>query len=148
MLAGDGVLGIHDLMVHDYGPGRLFISLHAEVSADGDMLMLHDSIDNVERVLGEKLNCKAVIHMDPIHDKDADTIHYKDLMQAYLHTVSDKLSLHDFRMVKGPTHTNLIFDVLSPYDSPVCDEVLLKGLHTYISSLEGSFYGVITLDKI
>lgn len=148
VLAGEGVLGIHDLMVHDYGPGRLFISLHAEVSADGDILMLHDSIDNVERLLGEQLHCKAVIHMDPIHDKDADTIRYKDLMQAYLSTVSDKLSLHDFRIVKGPTHTNLIFDVLSPYDSPVCDEVLLKGLHTYIASLEGNFYGVITLDKI
>ena len=135
-------------MVHDYGPGRLFISLHAEVSADGDMLVLHDSIDNVERSLGEQLHCKAVIHMDPIHDKDADTVHYKEILQAYLTTLSDKLSLHDFRIVKGPTHTNLIFDVLSPYDSPVSDEELLAKLHQYIASLEGNFYGVITLDKI
>ena len=148
VLSGEGVLGIHDLMVHDYGPGRLFISLHAEVSADGDMLVLHDSIDNVERALGELLHCKAVIHMDPIHDKDSDTLHYKELLQAYLATLSDKLSLHDFRIVKGPTHTNLIFDVLSPYDCPVSDEDLLANLHKYIATLEGNFYGVITLDKI
>ncbi len=148
VLSGDGVLGIHDLMVHDYGPGRQFISLHAEVPADGDMMVLHDSIDNVERILGEQLHCKAVIHMDPICNKDAETIKYKDALQAYLITLSDKLSLHDFRIVKGPTHTNLIFDVLSPYDCPVSDERLLQNLKNHIASLEGNFYGVITLDKI
>ena len=148
VLSGDGVLGIHDLMVHDYGPGRQFISLHAEVPADGDILALHDSIDNVERILGEKLLCKAVIHMDPICNKDAETIKYKDALQAYLSTLSDKLSLHDFRIVKGPTHTNLIFDVLSPYDCPISDEELLQNIKNHIASLEGNFYGVITLDKI
>lgn len=148
VLSGDGVLGIHDLMVHDYGPGRQFISLHAEVPADGDMMALHDSIDNLERTLGEQLHCKAVIHMDPIYNKDAETIQYKEIIQTYLATLSDKISIHDFRIVKGPTHTNLIFDVLSPYDCPISDEELLKKLKQYISGLEGNFYGVITLDKI
>lgn len=148
VLSGDGVLGIHDLMVHDYGPGRQFISLHAEVPADGDILALHDSIDNLERILGEKLRCKAVIHMDPICNKDEETIKYKEALQVYLSTLSDKLSLHDFRIVKGPTHTNLIFDVLSPYDCPISDEELLHSIKNYIASLEGNFYGVITLDKI
>lgn len=148
VLSGEGVLGIHDLMVHDYGPGRLFISLHAEVPADGDILALHDSIDNIERLLGEKLHCKAVIHMDPICNKDAETIEHREEMESYLKTLSDKLSLHDFRIVKGPTHTNLIFDVLSPYDCPISDEELLLNLKNHIASLEGNFYGIITLDKI
>ena len=148
VLSDDGVLGIHDLMVHDYGPGRMFISLHAEVPADGDMLALHDSIDNIERTLGLELNCEAVIHMDPIRNKDAETIMYKENLQNYLATLSDRISLHDFRIVKGPTHTKLIFDVLSPYDSPISDEELLINLKKHIASLEGDFYGVITLDKI
>ena len=148
VLNGEGVLGIHDLMVHDYGPGRLFISLHAEVPADGDMMALHDSIDNLERSLGEKLHCKAVIHMDPICNKDEETVAHREEMEHYIKTLSDKLSLHDFRIVKGPTHTNLIFDVLSPYDCPISDDELLTSLKHYIASMEGNFYGVITLDKI
>lgn len=148
VLSSPDVLGIHDLMVHDYGPGRLFISLHAEVPADGDILALHDTIDNLERLLGEKLHCKAVIHMDPICNKDAETNRYRAEMEAYLKTLSDKLSLHDFRIVKGPTHTNLIFDVLSPYDCPISDEALLSAVKAHIASLDGNFYGVITLDKI
>lgn len=148
VMSDEGVLGIHDLMVHDYGPGRLFISLHAEVPADGDILALHDSIDNIERILGEELHCKAVIHMDPICNKDAETIAYREEMNIFLKTLSEKLSLHDFRIVKGPTHTNLIFDVLSPYDCPISDEELLAILKRHIASLDGNFYGVITLDKI
>lgn len=148
VLSSPDVLGIHDLMVHDYGPGRLFISLHAEVPADGDILALHDTIDNLERLLGEKLHCKAVIHMDPICNKDAETNRYRAEMEAYLKPLSDKLSLHDFRIVKGPTHTNLIFDVLSPYDCPISDEALLSAVKAHIASLDGNFYGVITLDKI
>lgn len=148
VLQADGVLGIHDLMVHDYGPGRLFISLHAEVPADGDILALHDSIDNTERLLKESLHCQAVIHMDPICNKDEETIQYRKELEHYLATLSDKLSLHDFRIVKGTTHTNLIFDVLSPYDCPLSDEVLLAKLKEHIASLDGNFYGVITLDKI
>lgn len=148
VLQADGVLGIHDLMVHDYGPGRLFISLHAEVPADGDILALHDSIDNTERRLSQQLHCKAVIHMDPICNKDEETIQYRQEIQDYLATLSDKLSLHDFRIVKGTTHTNLIFDVLSPYDCPLSDEELLAKLKEHIASLDGNFYGIITLDKI
>jgi len=148
VMSGEGVLGIHDLMVHDYGPGSLFISLHAEVPADGDILALHDSIDNIERTLRQTLNCAAVIHMDPICNKDAETVMYRTYIETYLASVSELLSVHDFRIVKGPTHTNLIFDVLSPYNSPVSDEELLKMLRKHISSLDGNFYGVITIDKI
>ena len=148
VLSGHGILGIHDLMVHDYGPGRLFISLHAEVPADGDMMILHDSIDKIERTLGKELHCKAVIHMDPIHNKDAFTIQYRENIEAYLATLSDKISIHDFRIVKRTTHTKLIFDVLSPYDCPISDDELLSSLKNHIASLEGNCRGVITLDKI
>lgn len=148
VLAGDCVLGIHDLMVHDYGPGRLFVSLHAEVPADGDMLEFHDTIDQLERTLGRELNCIAVIHMDPICNNDAETNYYKHQVEQYLSTLSEKISVHDFRIVKGTTHTNLIFDVFSPYDCPISDKDLLSNLHEYLSSLEGDVRGIITLDKI
>ena len=148
VMAGDGVLGIHDLMVHDYGPGNLFVSLHAEVPADGDILALHDSIDNIERDLRRNLNCAAVIHMDPICNTDAETVMYRTYIETCLSGISSRLSVHDFRIVKGPTHTNLIFDVFSPYDSPISDEDLIARLHSHISSLEGNYYGVITIDKI
>lgn len=142
------ILGVHDLMVHDYGPGRLFISLHAEVPAEGDLIVLHDAVDNIERRLSQQLHCQAVVHMDPIFHKDALTIQYLEDIQTYLSSLSPKISVHDFRIVKGPTHTNLIFDVLSPYDCPISDEELLSKLKDHIASLEGNFYGVITLDKI
>lgn len=148
VLSGENVLAIHDLMVHDYGPGRLFISLHAEVPANGDMLVFHDTIDQLERSLGQELNCIAVIHMDPICIDDEETNAYKHQIEAYLKSLSDKLSVHDFRIVKGTTHTNLIFDVFSPYDCPIPDKELLTNVHQYIDTLEGDIRGVITLDKI
>lgn len=148
VLSGENVLGIHDLMVHDYGPGRLFISLHAEVPADGDMLEFHDTIDQLERTLGRELSCIAVIHMDPICIDDEETNAYKHQIETYLKTLSDKLSVHDFRIVKGTTHTNLIFDVFSPYDCPIPDKELLSNVHQFIDTLEGDIRGVITLDKI
>jgi len=148
VLSGENVLGIHDLMVHDYGPGRLFISLHAEVPADGDMLEFHDTIDQLERTLGQELNCIAVIHMDPICIDDEETNAYKQQITNYLLTLSDKLSVHDFRIVKGTTHTNLIFDVFSPYDCPIPDKELLSNVHQFIDTLDGDVRGVITLDKI
>lgn len=148
VLSGENVLGIHDLMVHDYGPGRLFISLHAEVPANGDMLVFHDTIDQLERNLGQELNCIAVIHMDPICIDDEETNAYKHQIEAYLKSLSDKLSVHDFRIVKGTTHTNLIFDVFSPYDCPIPDKELLTNVHQFIDTLEGDIRGVITLDKI
>lgn len=148
VLSGENVLGIHDLMVHDYGPGRLFISLHAEVPADGNMLEYHDTIDQLERLLKQELHCIAVIHMDPICINDAKTNAYKHQVEQYLSTLSDKISVHDFRIVKGTTHTNLIFDVFSPYDCPISDKELLSHLHEYLASLDGDIRGVITLDKI
>lgn len=147
VMNGDGVLGIHDLMVHDYGPGRLVISLHAEVPADGDILELHDSIDNIEKQLQNKLSCNAVIHMDPICNKDEETMELRSKMYTYIQSLSKDLNLHDFRIVKGTTHTNIIFDVVSPFDFYLTDEELIQTIKEHIASMEGNYFGVITVDK-
>ena len=124
--AGDGpsgtILGIHDLMVHDYGPGRVMISLHAEVPANEDVLALHDEIDNVEKELREKLGCDAVIHMDPVVTDDGVTEETRQRVQTLIHCIDDAIDIHDFRMVAGPTHTNLIFDAVVPFGFRLTDQ--------------------------
>ncbi len=118
VLAYDGVVGIHDMMVHDYGPGRMFVSLHAEVPANRDMLHSHDTIDCIERDLLEKFNIITCIHMDPVDTDDHETLRLKELTLGELAHIDKRLTLHDFRVVNGPSHTNLIFDVVVPFDYP------------------------------
>ena len=110
------VQGMHDLIVHNYGPGRVMISLHAEVPAQGNILMLHDAIDNIECELKERLKCDAVIHMDPIVTDDPAVNALKEQVMARVQAIDPALSIHDFRMVAGPTHTNVIFDCAVPAD--------------------------------
>ena len=109
------ISGIHDLVVHDYGPGRVMISLHAEVPATGSVMTIHDTIDNIEQELHRKLGCEAVIHMDPIATDDSTTVVLRNKITELAHCIDPALSIHDFRMVPGPTHTNLIFDVVTPF---------------------------------
>ena len=141
------IQGIHDLIVHNYGPGRTMISVHAEVPADGDILVLHDTIDIIEHSLREKLNCQAVIHMDPICTDDPETILLKEDVTAFIKEISSELSLHDFRLVKGPTHTNVIFDLLVPFDFSISDAKLIKDITAHIQSKEGCYFAVIEIDK-
>ncbi len=141
------VIGIHDLIVHDYGPGNKMISLHAEVSANGDFLTLHDTIDNIEKTLQEKLDCQAVIHMDPISFDDEETNLLKQQVTHFLSSISSELHLHDFRIVKGPTHTNIIFDLEVPFTFSTSDEELTSQLITYVKSLNNNYYLVLTIDK-
>ena len=103
VMAHSTILGIHDLIVHDYGPGRVMISLHAEVPANEDVLALHDEIDNVEKELREKLGCDAVIHMDPVVTDDGVTEETRRRVQTLIHCIDDAIDIHDFRMVAGPT---------------------------------------------
>ncbi len=118
VMAYDGVVGIHDMMVHDYGPGRVFVSLHAEVPADRDMMHSHDTIDCIERDLLEKFNIITCIHMDPVDTDDPETLRLKELTLGELAAIDERLTLHDFRVVSGPSHVNLIFDVVVPFDYP------------------------------
>lgn len=110
----DGIAAIHDLIVHDYGPGRRIISLHAEIPSDADILAAHDLIDNVENELEEKLNCTAVIHMDPIDVNDPETLELRRDIDAIAKGIDPDIRIHDFRVVKGDTHTNCIFDAVIP----------------------------------
>ena len=116
------IIGIHDLIVHNYGPGRVMVSLHAEVDGDGELFHLHDLIDNIERELGEKMSCMVTIHLDPIdtHNPLLDQLK-KTALQA-VQSVDERCSIHDVRLVSGPSHNNLIFDILVPHDLKMADE--------------------------
>ena len=142
------IINIHDLIVHDYGPGRKMISVHAEVSAEGDILFLHDSIDNTERRLSAKLGCDAVIHLDPVSTDDPKITDLSERVINVLKTIDERLTMHDFRMVDGPTHTNLIFDVVVPVGFSMSDVELKKKITDEILNFEdGTYFSVITVDK-
>ncbi len=147
VLGFDIVLGIHDLVVHDYGPGRLMISLHAEVDSKGDILAIHDEIDNIEKTLEDKLNCSAVIHMDPIVTDDEEIRSYKELAKKACSEISAEIGMHDFRMVKGNTHTNLIFDVVVPFGFNLNDDELKNRVNSKIRETDSKLFTVITVDK-
>jgi cation diffusion facilitator family transporter len=148
VMAHDQILGIHDLMVHDYGPGRMMMSLHAEVPSDGSVLELHDLIDNIERELKEKFHCEAVVHMDPIETHDQKTDELKRTAGEILYSIDPEIKMHDFRIVTGPTHTNVIFDVVVPFKYKLSDAELKKQLSEGISERCGeNYYAVINIDK-
>lgn len=109
------IVGVHDLIVHDYGPGRVIASAHAEVPADVDIMQIHDVIDNVEKEIMKRFNTIICIHMDPIVVDDEEVERYRQMVTQVLNEYNSEYSFHDFRMVKGPTHTNLIFDLIVPF---------------------------------
>ena len=123
------------------------ISLHAEVSADSDLSLIHDTIDNIERELIEKTGAHAVIHMDPIVTNNELLNQLKADIRAYAKSLGDTLSIHDFRMVDGPTHTNIIFDVLVPFGFPMTDEELRRNFTEYVHGLDERYFAVIEIDK-
>ncbi len=147
VMAGKGILGTHDLMVHDYGPGRCMISLHAEVSASGDILEIHDEIDNLERELSEKLGCVAVIHMDPVQIDNETVACYKRLAEEKCREIYEDMRLHDFRIVEGNTHTNLIFDVVVPHGFKMSDSEIKAEIDKKIKEYDKKLFTVVTVDK-
>ena len=147
VMSHEEILGIHDLIVHNYGPGRILISLHAEVPADGNFLALHDKIDIIEHELRDILNCHAVIHMDPVCVGDEETVRLKALVKEYLKEISGTLTMHDFRIVAGPTHTNLIFDVVTPYGFSLSDAELVALIQESIQKDNPNYFAVIEVDK-
>ncbi|MGN0157487.1 MAG: cation diffusion facilitator family transporter [Lachnospiraceae bacterium] len=146
VMSHDMILGIHDMMVHDYGPGRVMVSLHAEVPASGDILEIHDLIDHIENEINEKLNCEATIHMDPIMNDDPQVNAMKEIVSRIILGIDDSLHFHDFRMVVGPTHTNLIFDVLVPYKFKMSDSELLKRINEEVKKVNESYFIVAKID--
>ena len=147
VLCHDGITGIHDLIVHDYGPGRRFISLHAEVSADGDMLALHDVIDTAERELSEEMGCLATIHMDPLEQNDSLTMQNRERVATIVRLIDPSITIHDFRMVSGPTHTNVIFDAVVPHACPLSDRELTSRIADGVRALDGNYFAVVKIEK-
>lgn len=141
------VHGVHDLIVHDYGPGRVMISLHAEVDVNGDIQDIHEQIDHIEHELQEKLHCSATIHMDPIVTDDKEVLVMKAKVEEMVHFLDESFSMHDFRMVKGSTRTNLIFDVEVPRKTSYTDNEIVNWLKERIHELPGSkYFAVIQID--
>lgn len=147
VLSYDDIAGVHDMIVHNYGPGRTFVSLHAEVPADGDIVAIHDTIDNVEHELCEKLGCLVTIHMDPIDMRDEHTAMLRQKVGEIIASVNQKVTFHDFRVVSGPTHTNLIFDIVSPIDCKLSDEELAGSIAAKIHEYDERYFAVINVDK-
>ncbi len=141
------VCGIHDLIVHDYGPGRLIVSLHAEVDGSGDIYELHDAIDNLERDLKQKLSCLAVVHMDPIDLRDEVSAAAREAVAEMVKGIDSRITIHDFRMVPGKTHTNYIFDAVLPMDMPVSDEDAEKMIEKAVREHFPNCYGVVNIDR-
>lgn len=146
VLSSPCVLGVHDLMVHSYGPGRQIISLHAEVNADSDILTAHDNIDNIERELEKKFKCIAVIHMDPVV-KDERTDREKKVVLDIVQSINPRFTIHDFRMVEGPTHTNLIFDVVVPPEFNGDNAKIAKEISDKVKLTDSKYNTVCQIEK-
>ena len=146
VLAHREVSGIHDLVVHDYGPGRLMITLHAEVPAHGDIMAMHDVIDNIEKELMEKLHCHAVIHMDPVDTDDASIARLREQVAELVKQVEPSLTIHDFRVVRGTTHDNLIFDAVLPFSSTMTPAQAAQAIRDRVRAMDGNYYAVVTVE--
>ncbi len=147
VLSFEGINGVHDVVVHDYGPGRVFVSLHAEVSAKADIREIHDVIDSAERYLFETFHCTATIHMDPIVTDDPLTATYCKRMQEILSEIDPRLSLHDFRISATPTGKTLLFDVLLPFDLKLSEDALKQRIDSEVSQLDESCAAVVEFER-
>ena len=143
----DDIIGVHDMIVHNYGPGRTFVSLHAEVPSDGDIVAIHDTVDNAEREIAKKLGCLVTIHMDPVDVHDEHTAQLREKVSEIIKQINPDITFHDFRVVSGPTHTNLIFDIVSPMDCGLSDQELADTIADKIHQCNESYFAVINVDK-
>lgn len=147
VLSYDKIVGIHDLIVHDYGPGRVVVSLHAEVDGKENIYTLHDIIDNAENKLAEELGCMAVIHMDPIETDNAVTAKVRNDVAEAMKMLGENVTIHDFRMVPGDSHTNLIFDVVVPHEIKLSDREIKDKVHSIISEKFRYCNAVVNIDR-
>lgn len=147
VLAYREIQGVHDLVVHDYGPGRRMASLHAEVSVGGDLIELHDIIDAAERELKAKFRIEATIHMDPIVTGDAEVAEHRDMVAALVREIDGGMTIHDFRMTAGPLHHNLIFDVVVPYHVKLSDDEVKSRIEQAVRTADPDGFAVVQLDR-
>ena len=142
----DMISGIHDIMVHDYGPGRKIVSFHAEVPADGDICKVHDIIDQMEQDLFEKFNCITTIHMDPIVVDNKEINDMRDFTEKIVKGLNPEFSIHDFRMTDGGKRVNLIFDLVVPRDKEYDKEQIIKNIQQKIHEKDNKYYAVIKVE--
>ena len=148
ILSYEGVIGVHDLMVHDYGPGRMFASAHVEVPSDCDIMACHDTIDRIERDIKKKFAINIVLHMDPIVVDDEHINALREKVGELIKEVDPRFTMHDFRMVEGPTHTNLIFDLVVPHKYPFTKGQIKELISDKISTEIGeNYYAVMTVEN-
>ena len=148
VLSHDAVVGIHDLLLHDYGPGRRMISLHAEVPGDGNIFELHDAIDHIEMEIMERFHCETTIHMDPVEVNNQKVDAAKKKLISCLKNVDETVSIHDFRMVVGPTHTNYIFDLEMPVESKKSESQLRREVESVVAQEFENTFAVFKIDRI
>ena len=142
----DCVLGIHDIEMHCYGPNQIYASCHVEVDASKDVIITHDSIDNIEKECLQKLKIQTVIHMDPVVIDDPQRNHYKEVVAEALKEVNPDLHFHDFRIVSGPTHVNLVFDIVLPFELKSKKDEIQSKLEDLVHQKEPNTYLVISYD--
>ena len=142
-----GILGTHDLMVHDYGPGRLFASVHVEMAAEEESLKCHDVIDTIEKDFLEQENLNLVIHFDPIVTSDEVVGNLRQWLGEAVTRIDKRLTVHDLRMVPGETHTNMIFDCVVPHNFSMTDKELRQQIQALVTEEYPGYQCVITVDK-
>lgn len=146
ILSYDGVIGVHDLVIHNYGPGRIYVSAHAEVPSTTNIMESHDTIDRIERDMAIKFKCEIVLHMDPIIMDDERTNEMKKEVLGIVKSINSHFSIHDFRMVEGPTHTNLIFDVLITHKYPQNKAEIINTVQSKVQEMHPNYFCVIKID--
>lgn len=147
VMSHQGILGVHDLMIHNYGPNNMIASLHAEVDAKQNVLEAHDTIDNIEKEIFEKMKIMTTIHLDPIETDNIQLNQYKTIVSKVLNEIDPELSFHDFRMVVGQTHTNLIFDVIISDKYHDKNQMLKEKIDEQLKLIDNKLETVITFDS-
>lgn len=147
ILSYDGVIGVHDLVVHSYGANHCFVVAHVEVPADVDIVKSHDVIDNIEHDMWNDMHVRLNIHMDPIDTKNKQLAHLKERVRMAVYALDPELSIHDFRMVNGDTHVNLVFDVVVPYDNKITLNDVHSACEKEFENDETKYYFVIDMDR-
>ncbi len=142
----DGVVGTHDLMIHDYGPGCQFASVHAEVAAEDDPIVMHDIIDNIERDVKEEYGLNLVIHMDPIVTSDETVNAVRRSLAEKISEIDSDITIHDLRIVEGPTHTNLVFDCVVPHNFKIPNKILREKIHAAAKEIDEKYICVVTIE--
>ncbi len=142
------MLGLHDLAVHEYGSGVVLASFHVEVDGARDIFAVHDTVDNIERELWEKHRIRATVHLDPVAIGDPDTDAWRELALAVVAKIDESITIHDFRAVKGTTHSNLVFDIAVPFECKKKDEELVSSIAAAIRAADPKLYAVITVDRV